>query len=275
MSRGIVRIDCFETGFRGPWEDWAVVAVDVIRATTTALTSLAQGRRCFPAESLERAVSLAAGLRDPLLVGELGGNMPYGFHLTNSPAQLALRTDAHRPMLLLSTSGTPLLGAAQASQAVFAACLRNYRAQVAHLLGRYPRVAMIGAGSRGEFREEDQLCCAWMARDLVDAGYETDAGTAEILERWRRAPVESCLRGHSSQYLVQTGQQHDLDFILEHVDDLDMVAQLQGDELVGLGSGWQKPRQTHAREADPLTLSSHAHAQDRSNGSNRRPVSTV
>ena len=30
-------------------QGWAVVAVDVIRATTTAVTAAASGRRCYPA----------------------------------------------------------------------------------------------------------------------------------------------------------------------------------------------------------------------------------
>jgi 2-phosphosulfolactate phosphatase len=234
MSQPTVLIECFETGFRGPWQDWAVVTIDVIRATTTILTGIAQGRRCFAAESLDAAVCLAERLPNPLLVGELGGNMPYGFHLTNSPAQLAERTDTHRPMLLLSTSGTALIGAAREAQVVYAACLRNYTAQAELLVGRYERVALVGAGSRREFRDEDQLCCARIGSALVAAGYEPLGCTAEIIERWRGAPVETILGGNSARYLTDTGQQQDLEFILEHVDDLDCVAQLEGDELVGL-----------------------------------------
>ena len=55
---------------------WTVVGIDVIRATTTAVTAVAAGRRCFPVASLEEAVPLAARLANPLLVGELGGNRP-------------------------------------------------------------------------------------------------------------------------------------------------------------------------------------------------------
>ena len=236
MSRRAVLIDCYETGFRGPWQDWAVVTIDVIRSTTTVLTSLVQGRRCFPAESLEAAVSLAARLQDPLLVGELGGNMPYGFHLTNSPALLAQRTDTHRPMLLLSTSGTALIGSARQAEAVYAACLRNFRAQAEYLIGRHDRVALIGAGSRREFREEDQLCCGWIGAALVAAGYEPVGSAADVIDRWRDAPVERIVAGNSARYLIDTGQQRDLDFILDHVDDLACIAQLQDDELVGVAS---------------------------------------
>src|SRR5438034_11600279 len=108
MMRKTVVIDCFPESLVSYRKGYAIVAVDVIRATTTAVTAVASGRRCFPVPSLETAVPLAARLDNPLLVGELGGNAPYGFHLTNSPAQIAPRADVERAMILLSTSGTPL-----------------------------------------------------------------------------------------------------------------------------------------------------------------------
>src|SRR6266567_7110445 len=107
-------IDCFPESVACYRDGYAIVAVDVIRATTTAVTSVSLGRKCFPAPTLEAAVPLAARLSNPLLVGELGGSMPYGFDMNNSPADLAVRTDVHRPMLLLSTSGTKVIcGAAE------------------------------------------------------------------------------------------------------------------------------------------------------------------
>ena len=50
---------------------------------------------------------------------------------------------------------------------MYVACLRNYSALIAYLAAHHPMVAVIGAGSRGEFREEDQLCCAWIAEGLL------------------------------------------------------------------------------------------------------------
>jgi 2-phosphosulfolactate phosphatase len=229
---GTVLIDCYETGFRGPWQNWTVVAVDVMRASTTAVTAVAQGRRCFLAGTLDSAVALAAHLTDPLLVGELGGNMPYGFHLTNSPALLEQRTDIDRPMVLLSTSGTALISEARSARGVYVCCLRNYRAQVQALIGHHPRVAIVGAGSRREFREEDQLCCAWVAECLIASGYAPLEDTAEIVARWRGAPTSSIICSNSARYLAATHQERDLSFILGHVDDLDLVVHMQDDELV-------------------------------------------
>src|SRR5712692_11056223 len=183
MMRKTVVIDCFPESLVAYRKGYAIVAVDVIRATTTVVTAVALGRRCFPVPSLDAAVPLAAKLTNPLLVGELGGSMPYGFDLNNSPADLEARTDIHRPMLFLSTSGTRLICGAAEGQAMYVACLRNHSAQIAYLATHHPAVAVIGAGSRGEFREEDQLCCAWIAEGLLKAGYEPEnAQTAEMIE---------------------------------------------------------------------------------------------
>ena len=230
---GEVVIDCFPESTAKYRDGYAVVAVDVIRATTTAVTGVAAGRRCYPAPTLEAVVPLAARLANPLLVGELGGNMPYGFDLTNSPAALAEQNDLSRPMILLSSSGTRLLCEADGAAAVYAACLRNFSAQVSELAGNYERVAVIGAGSRGEFRDEDQLCCAWIADGLLEAGYRAaNTSTKALVERWKGAPVEAIGDGASAAYLRETDQLRDLDFIFAHVDDVNACFVLRGDELV-------------------------------------------
>lgn len=211
----------------------AIIAIDVIRATTTAVTGAILGRRCFPVPSIEAALPLAARLDRPLLVGELGGNMPYGFDMTNSPVELAQHVDVDRPAILLSSSGTKLMYAAQQSLAAYVGCLRNYTALVRHMYDRHERIAIIGAGSRGEFREEDQMCCAWIAERLMDSGYKPeDERTAEIVKRWSGAPVEACLVSKSVSYLRNTHQEKDLNFILSHVDDLDEVFLIQHGELI-------------------------------------------
>jgi 2-phosphosulfolactate phosphatase len=212
---------------------YALVAADVIRATTTAVTCVALGRRCYPASSVEAALALAWRLVDPLLVGEVGGIMPAGFHLNNSPFDLAGLSDLERPMILVSSSGTRLMCAAAEGQPMYVACLRNYSAQVAYLAAHHAQVALIGAGTKGEFREEDELCCAWIAEGLLKAGYEVgNARTAAIIERWSGAPVEVIVEGASAEYLRRSDQVRDLDFILTHVDDLNEVYRVVGGQVV-------------------------------------------
>jgi 2-phosphosulfolactate phosphatase len=202
---------------------WAVVVVDVIRATTSAVTLAAMGRKCYPVGSLPAAFELASRLPNPLLVGELKGDMPAGFDLNNSPAELSALPDRERPVVLLSTSGTKVIHEARQADAIYLSCFRNFTATAQYLLGRHNKIAVIGAGSRGEFREEDQMGCAWVAQQLVDAGYQAGGKTLDIIARWRNAPPEACVEGNSAAYLRRTNQEKDLDFILDRIDDIDQA----------------------------------------------------
>ena len=231
--KNTVIIDCFPETAERYKTGHAVVAVDVIRATTTATTALSLGRRVFPARTCDEAVVRARTLDNPLLAGELGGNTPFGFDLTNSPAQIAARTDVHRPMVLVSSSGTQLMLNAVGSKAVYLACLRNYSSVARHLAGRHERVAILGAGTRGQFRREDQLGCALVAAQLIDAGYVPEnQETLDYVARWRSASLDAVIEGRSAEYLRKSGQEHDLDFVLAHIDDLGTVPELVEGELV-------------------------------------------
>jgi 2-phosphosulfolactate phosphatase len=201
-----------------------------------AITAVALGRRCLVVESLEAARATASRLQQPLLSGELGGHMPEGFDMNNSPAQLVQRNDLHRPMVLLSSSGTQLIcGAGRRTASVYLACFRNFSAVARRVAGQHERVAVIGAGSRNEFREEDQMCCAWVAELLIGSGYEAgNALTREIVQRWSSAPPSACRVSNSIGYLRRTDQLRDLDFILAHIDDLGDSFGLRGDEVIAV-----------------------------------------
>jgi 2-phosphosulfolactate phosphatase len=227
-----VVIDCFPESLPRYGNDYSIVAVDVFRATTTALTALLLGMRCFPAPTIEAAVELAQAMPDALLAGELGGQIPYEFDLDNSPAGLP-DDEIGRSLVLLSTSGTKLLRETEPHRAVFAACLRNHRAQAEHLVAHHHRVAIIGAGARGEFRDEDALCCAWIARALVEQGFEAEnRSTERVIDRLGTAPHDLIVDSPSADYLRETGRAADIDFTLAHINDTDQVAQLVGGELL-------------------------------------------
>jgi 2-phosphosulfolactate phosphatase len=248
---GTVVIDCFPESAERYRLHHAVVAIDVIRATTTAATALHTGRRVFPARTTDEASVVAAALRDPLLVGELGGNMPVGFDVTNSPAQIAERSDVHRPMVLVSSSGTQLILTAAGGDAVYLACLRNYSALARHLAGRHAHIAVIGAGTRGQFRREDQIGCALVAKQLLDLGYTPEnRQTVDCVKRWTTgsfdASVEAIRTGKSAEYLRKSGQEQDLEFVIAHVDDLATVPSLMGRELLD-AAVWQSAELSYSR----------------------------
>lgn len=232
--RGSVVIDCFPGTVSRYSDDHRIVVVDVIRATTLAVTATATGRRCIVASSPDEAIAIRDRLGGGILAGELGGDLPDGFDMNNSPAELELRTDVDRPLIMVSTSGGPLmLEAGAVPGGADVACFRNFTAVARSLIGNHRKVAIIGAGSRGEFREEDQMCCAWIGGLLMEVGYapETD-GTREIIERWSGAPATACEISNSVGYLRRSDQLHDYDFIVSHVDDVDAACSVEGNEVV-------------------------------------------
>jgi 2-phosphosulfolactate phosphatase len=142
--------------------------------------------------------------------------------------------DLQRPVILLSSSGSRLLlKASRYCEAVYVACLRNAASLAVYLAANYERVAIIGAGSRLEFREEDQLCCAWIARDLLESGFEPlNSRTREVIRNWKDAGLQDILGGKSVNYLRSSGQWRDLEYILSHVNDLQDIYTLRYGEVV-------------------------------------------
>ncbi|TMK97754.1 MAG: 2-phosphosulfolactate phosphatase [Actinobacteria bacterium] len=217
-------IGCFHEHLPTVAPECAVVAIDVIRASTTAVTAVAAGQRLYPAGSIEAAVRLAADLDRPLLAGELGGVQPYGFDMQNSPAEMEGLQGSYRPIILLSTSGTRLMMEAAGRGVCHVSCLRNAGAEARRLAQAGTHALILGADSRGDFREEDQLCAARIGRVLVECGYSVaDRLTEEVLERWGDAPDDAFLEGRSARYLRETSQERDLEFVLAHVEDLTSV----------------------------------------------------
>ena len=219
-------------------DNWAIVAVDVIRFTTTAATAISIGRSVFPARSSDEAISVASGLTDPLLAGELGGNVPYGFDLPNSPvAVMALRqipcgqfTSGDRPIVLVSSSGAQLVVNALSAEHLYLGCLRNISALVAYLVEHHENVAVLGAGTRGDFRREDQMCCAWIAERLIEQRYSPEnEATLDFVKKWHGVSSDVIREGRSAEYLRRTGQVHDLEFVLHYQDDLAIVPKKGGE----------------------------------------------
>lgn len=230
---GSIVIDCFPESAHRYRSDSAIVVVDVIRATTTVTTAISKGIRVFPVSTTDEAFVLASTLENPLLVGELGGNVPYGFDLTNSPVVVSELDNNARPIIFISSSGSQLLRNASGAEAIYLCCLRNFDAVARYMAGKHRRIAIIGAGTRGQFRREDQLACGWLGEKLLSAGYKASSQlTKAYVSRWTGVDVGVIREGRSAEYLRKSGQEGDLEFILTHIDDLDTVPCLVDGEII-------------------------------------------
>jgi 2-phosphosulfolactate phosphatase len=207
-----------------------MVAADVFRATTVIVTALAGGHPVYPVATVADARNAAGRLREPLLAGEQAGLMPPGFDFDNSPATVE-RVPGHSPVVLLTSAGTLLLTNCRGASAIYVACLRNFTA-TARALADHRAIALIGAGTRGRPRDEDQMVCAWIGDLLLAEGFwPQDERTLEEVERWRGADPEVLRHGPSADFLRHSGQEHDLDWVLAHVDDIDGIAVYNGQQV--------------------------------------------
>ena len=222
-KRKTVKIDAFpESAFRY-LDDYAVVCIDVLSASTTIVTAVGQGRVAVPAYDRDQALRLSYGLPEALLAVEEAGPPTLSAELRNGPAALSRRADA-RPLVVAGTTGTELLINAAGARATYVACLRNITATIEYLAAHHSRVVLLGAGWGNEFRCEDQMAAARIAAGLMWEGFEAeDLTTEDLVTRWSQAELDMVALGKTAAYLKRWGQQEDVDFVLAHVDDMDVV----------------------------------------------------
>jgi 2-phosphosulfolactate phosphatase len=125
------------------------VVVDVIRATTSLCMFFERGgRRVLVTRGIDAAREARAQSHGvALLAGEVGGVMPAGFELGNSPTQISGYELRGRDVLFATTNGTRALHACQGGGAIFAGALRNASAVAAAAVRAALRQAPLSAGA--------------------------------------------------------------------------------------------------------------------------------
>ena len=138
-----------------------VVVLDLLRATTTVVTALANGAKAvIPAASSEEAVRLASNLEKDgvLLAGERKCLKIEGFALGNSPREMAPTAVAGKTIVLATTKGTPALVAAQGGDPVLVGAAVNFSAladRAKALFVERGDLAVVCAGREKQFALED------------------------------------------------------------------------------------------------------------------------
>jgi 2-phosphosulfolactate phosphatase len=241
------QIDAFpDSAFRYVNRD-AIISVDVIFSSTTVVTAAALGRRVFPTAHTEAALAVAALLENPILGAEVEGARPPGFEVGNSPVEISGRTDVERP-LVLAAPGTTLMVNAGAAKVAYVACYRNLSATAAYVASHHERVVILGAGVGRDFRCEDQMAAAMIGRVLAARGFEpANVSTADLVARWSRAEVGMTHYGKSAAEARREGRLGDLEFVVSHFDDLQVVCRHRQGEVRGFDISHAGPPETVQR----------------------------
>jgi phosphosulfolactate phosphohydrolase-like enzyme len=227
MAGKLVRIDALpESAWRYSGFD-AIVCVDILLSSTTLVSALAQGRRVFVASTESQAAACAARVRSPELATDaVVGGGSRGFR---GPAWLVQSASKKDSLVYVSPLAAML--AAAGPRASYVACLRNLEATANALALSHSRVVILAAGNDGEVCAEDQMAAAWLAARLRSRGFVLDGrGTLEEVERWTFDPSLVGL-SRSAERLRARARGADVDFVVSHVDDLNVVCRYADGEL--------------------------------------------
>ena len=226
----VVRIDALpESAWRYAGYD-AVVCVDVLLSSTTIVTALAQGRRVFAAPTPVHALWFQSRVPDAVVLTDSAEHAEQGLSY-GGPASLAAAEGRARDIIHVSPFAE-MMAAAVPRAAVYVACLRNLEATANEVARRHARVAILGAGENGEVSTEDQMVAAWLAARLQKRGLELDGhNTVNEVERWGAPDVSLIGWSRAAERLRARGRAEDVDFVLRHFDDLDVVGAYAGGEV--------------------------------------------
>jgi 2-phosphosulfolactate phosphatase len=181
-----------------------VVAVDLLRASTTIAVALAAGaKEILPAGSTEEALRIAQNLeRDQVvLAGERKSVRIPGFALGNSPLEFTPEAVSGRTIVLTTTNGTQALLAAQGAREIIVAAAVNFTAVVQRAraaLETTGDLVVLCSGHDRAFALEDAFTAGRLAKVLLPEGglrrVATNDSTIAALEiarhygeKWLRA----------------------------------------------------------------------------------------
>jgi 2-phosphosulfolactate phosphatase len=170
-----------------------VAVIDVLRASTTIATALANGARAvIPLDSPDDVVTRAKALErsDVRLAGERKMRPIPGFDLGNSPHEFRREVVEGKTILMTTTNGTPAITNSQGARDVVIASYVNYTA-VLTMLRTAVRggadITLVCAGRERQFALEDAGCAGRyvsnVAKRLTGVELNDAASACALIDR--------------------------------------------------------------------------------------------
>ena len=222
--------------------DRTVVVVDVLRASSTVVTALANGARAvIPVAEQGEAGRLAAMLDADvsLLGGERGGQRLAGFGAGNSPLEYTPEVAGGRTVVLTTSNGTRAMALARAADAAAVGCFLNASVAAGFLRAAVEAgrpATVLCAGSGGRVSLEDTLCAGLLVEGVASEAEVARLGDAAqmafALWRGSRAQLARALFGaEHTQRLIALGHADDVTYCAR-TDALPVLPLLRDNRLV-------------------------------------------
>jgi len=198
-----------------------VVVIDVLRASSTIVTALANGCRGFiPILSPDQAKEKAQQFEKErvLLGGEREGTKIEGFDLGNSPREYQREAVKDKTIIFSTTNGVKTLEMVKGAHRIIIGSFLNLQAVCNYCTNYKGDISIICAGKEGSFSLEDTACAGMLIDSLKnvlsDTCQESDANlTARLLyKKFGNNILEILRKSQHGRYLESIGLEKDLKF---------------------------------------------------------------
>lgn len=170
-------------------EDTTCVVFDILRATSTMVTALAQGAESIiPVAEISEAVSQGRAQPEILLAGErcglrIGAELTGGFDfdLGNSPREFTGERVAGKSIAMTTTNGTRALRACAHAGTVLIGAFANLSATADFLLQQRPERLMLVCAGTGEEASYEDLLGAGALCDLLQGDFSGEGMSDSFL----------------------------------------------------------------------------------------------
>lgn len=148
--------------------DLTVVAIDILRATSSLTTALAHGAlKIYATDSIGEALTFHQQNPDSVLSGERNGNILRGFDLGNSPKEFSCENVGGRILISCTTNGTKAIQTAKSSKNLLLGSILNASAVTEALLAIDEPILFLCAGTTGSVSLDDILGAGLMIELLL------------------------------------------------------------------------------------------------------------
>ena len=187
------------------------VVFDVLRATSTFITALANGAtEIHPVATIPEALELKKAIPRALLAGERRGVPFDGFDLGNSP--LDYRKPTGERIISLTTNCNAALRACAKAGRVLIGSLLNMGALIAHLKADEPdSLLLVCAGTVREPALEDLFAAGMLCSQFPEAECSDAARiTASVFRKYQEDPMHCLQDSRRGRTLMADSQREDI-----------------------------------------------------------------
>lgn len=220
-----------------------LVVIDVLRASNTIITALANGaKEIIPVGSVDSAVKISRSLfgGSTILGGERNTKKIEGFNLGNSPAEYSPEKVKSKTIVLFTTNGSKAVLKGKFSGILFVCGFINMTAVVKELNKSREDIEIICSGNAGTFSMEDAVCAGMIINELCSLNksllLSDSANAASVLHKTLGKNILKLLKEtEHGRILIENGFEEDIVFCSK-LNTTEVIPYLSGN-VIKLYSG--------------------------------------